>query len=445
MARLADVSPGDLITSQRQNDINDYINDGTEYINTQYLQIGASTVINSTSQLENVDKATITQTSTTGNTLNITRDVTAASTDSPVVNIVQDNTGDDQRVVFIKQDGIGAADTGQALCVHKTSDDFGRTATFEEISQGSSTNVVSLCQGSSRQTMNVYRNLDSTHTGVGVAIINQDHASDDQVALTVSQDAPATSLHVGLTNNGDGGTALVATDTSQGVNTNYVWSAQSGDATRRTLRAARDLDSTHTASPVCAIVNTNTGDDQVALDFKQYSAAMCVRIASYHTDGGGLIARDDSQGTNTNYAWLAHGLDTSRRTGRFIRDIGSTHTGGAVVGIEQKNVSDDQQALYVAQAGSGPGLLVESTNALGYSVSITKNVDAATSGPCYIRQDHITGAVPVLGLDQDDVSEGFINFKGSARGAITGVTNSTQSCRVELNGSVYRLALYPDA
>jgi len=42
MARLADVSPGDLITSQRQNDINDYIEDGTEYLITASAQLVAT-------------------------------------------------------------------------------------------------------------------------------------------------------------------------------------------------------------------------------------------------------------------------------------------------------------------------------------------------------------------------------------------------------------------
>lgn len=42
MARLSDVSPGDLITSQRQNDINDYIEDGTEYLITASAQLVAT-------------------------------------------------------------------------------------------------------------------------------------------------------------------------------------------------------------------------------------------------------------------------------------------------------------------------------------------------------------------------------------------------------------------
>jgi len=73
------------------------------------------------------------------------------------------------------------------------------------------------------------------------------------------------------------------------------------------------------------------------------------------------------------------------------------------------------------------------------------NLDAASNPPLTLLQDHLTGAQPCLTLGQDDISEGFIDFVGSARGAITGATNSTESARIELNGTVYRLALYADA
>ena len=61
---------------------------------------------------------------------------------------------------------------------------------------------------------------------------------------------------------------------------------------------------------------------------------------------------------------------------------------------------------------------------------------------------HQTGAAagaPVIQLDQDDISEGFIDFLGSDRGVITGATNSVESVRAELNGVVRRIALYADA
>jgi len=70
---------------------------------------------------------------------------------------------------------------------------------------------------------------------------------------------------------------------------------------------------------------------------------------------------------------------------------------------------------------------------------------AAPAGKTHIDQAVDDAAIPVLVLDQADVSEGFINFIGSDRGVITGVTNSTASVRVEIAGVVYRLALYADA
>jgi len=62
-----------------------------------------------------------------------------------------------------------------------------------------------------------------------------------------------------------------------------------------------------------------------------------------------------------------------------------------------------------------------------------------------VVQSDASGAIPVLDLEQADTSEGFINFVGSDRGAIAGATNSAGSVRAEINGTVYRLALYADA
>lgn len=47
MAELQDVNPGDVITSQRQNDITDYIHDGTHEINTQFIRVGSTITIDS--------------------------------------------------------------------------------------------------------------------------------------------------------------------------------------------------------------------------------------------------------------------------------------------------------------------------------------------------------------------------------------------------------------
>jgi len=75
------------------------------------------------------------------------------------------------------------------------------------------------------------------------------------------------------------------------------------------------------------------------------------------------------------------------------------------------------------------------------------NVGIGTTSPVakvHIDQAVSDAAIPVLTLDQADVSDGFINFIGSDRGVITGATNSLKSVRVELSGTVYRLALFVD-
>lgn len=55
------------------------------------------------------NKIAIAATATTGAALRVVRDLAAASTDSPVVDIVQDNAGDDQAALRVQQDGTGAA------------------------------------------------------------------------------------------------------------------------------------------------------------------------------------------------------------------------------------------------------------------------------------------------------------------------------------------------
>lgn len=93
---------------------------------------------------------------------------------------------------------------------------------------------------------------------------------------------------------------------------------------------------------------------------------------------------------------------------------------------------------------------VGGTNWQYYSVGgaskLIQNASGATNPPLILVQDHTSGAQPCLTLDQDDESEGFIDFLGSDRGAIaTSTTDSTGSIRVEINGTVRRIPFYADA
>jgi len=86
-----------------------------------------------------------------------------------------------------------------------------------------------------------------------------------------------------------------------------------------------------------------------------------------------------------------------------------------------------------------------------YGLYIKEATKAATNWAIYSEGRHhfdqptADAAIPVLTLDQADISEGLINFVASDRGVIAGATASDVSVRVELDGVVYRLALYADA
>ena len=94
------------------------------------------------------------------------------------------------------------------------------------------------------------------------------------------------------------------------------------------------------------------------------------------------------------------------------------------------------QAVYGWVSGSSP---------TSYAAYLEKNIAAQTTPTVFMLQDSLTGACPVLSLQQDDISEGFIDFLGSDRGVILGATDSVESVRIELGGVVRRIAIYADA
>lgn len=111
--------------------------------------------------------------------------------------------------------------------------------------------------------------------------------------------------------------------------------------------------------------------------------------------------------------------------------VRSYHWSGGFVGLDSSGnivVIMDSATKTIQASGSGAAVVASGSGAQG--------TFAQTSG---------TAAVEALSLTQSDTSEGFIDFVGSERAAIAGGTASAKSVRVELNGTVYRLALYADA
>ncbi len=100
---------GDSVEVTGAVDLDSTLNvDGAATLQTTLHVIGA-TDLDSTL---NVDGATtLNPTNTTGAGLAVTRNLTAASTDSPVVSIIQDHASDDQDALVVESDGTGSVAT----------------------------------------------------------------------------------------------------------------------------------------------------------------------------------------------------------------------------------------------------------------------------------------------------------------------------------------------
>src|SRR3990167_8552902 len=106
--QLLDVAPTDLITSARQNLINDMIDDGSLPINTSLLEIGGTTTIDANRSFSGNTLALI-QTLTSGAALSISRNLASGSTNSPLLSVSNLNTSDDQNAVSIASSGSGSS------------------------------------------------------------------------------------------------------------------------------------------------------------------------------------------------------------------------------------------------------------------------------------------------------------------------------------------------
>ena len=121
----------------------------------------------------------------------------------------------------------------------------------------------------------------------------------------------------------------------------------------------------------------------------------------------------------------------------FVTMLSALHTSGYAGEVV---INDDGEYI---------DLRVESTNRADMFL-VDSSADriamngAVGNGILTIQQDDAS-AMACLVLDQDDESEGFIDYVGSDRGVIAATTNSVASVRVELSGTVYRQALYADA
>lgn len=180
----------------------------------------------------------------------------------------------------------------------------------------------------------------------------------------------------------------------------------------------------------------STTDDEAAVYVRHDGTGDLIQLY----DGAVQVVDVD----NTGHVTLNSLTGTTGNTLYVYRNLASGSTNAAVVYFFNDNAGDDQRVLRITQDAVAIALDVN-TNSTEEAAFFNRDVDASLRPVVTIVQDHTSGAQPCLLLQQDDISEGFIEFGGSDRGVITESTNSLASVRVELGGVVYRLALYLDA
>jgi len=326
----------------------------------------------------------VNQTGTTGVGATFRRDLASGSTDDYVVEIINDNAGDDQVVLKVQQDG-----TQYGIYAAKTlaTDITYGVMNADNSSGGGNTSYSILSRyNSTLGTNHFYRHLASAATAGPVMFIHQDNAGDDQDALFVQQDGTdgegITSRHYG-----SAGAAISAQAWDNEAYDNYANLVNM--SSKATGVFSRNLDSLVTSISVVSILQTNALDDQPALNIQQNGAG----------DSGVKITHNNAAG---------YGLD--------ITSIGANQ--------------------YAA-------LRSICTTTSGMAAAIEKNVASSTYPTLRVAQYHATGGQPVVELRQVDISEGFIDFVGTDTGAVaTSTTNSNASVTVEVNGTKYKIPLF---
>jgi len=150
-------------------------------------------------------------TANNGGALSVYRSLTSGSTNSALVKFTQDESGDDQNVLNIQQDGTGSnlyldsngngrsididseATNQRVINIYKTTANTGDAVWMGE--DGDLTyNALLAPRTNPSGTNQFFRNLDSTATSGPVVFIEQDESGDDQPALKIQQDGTGDNL-----------------------------------------------------------------------------------------------------------------------------------------------------------------------------------------------------------------------------------------------------------
>ena len=279
-------------------------------------------------------RVTVTQVSTTGNTINATRNLASGSTDSPVVSIIQDNASDDQAALHLRQDS-GTA-TVPALYVEAGRVGFGIAAPVDFLHLNSSVNedgirISQLGNGTADFKIALTNNNDASSRGVV-----RFQSSIDGGGLTtrmafsavgyvgIGTTSPESQLHIA-----DSGTTYGGAIQQENTETSsYEWftGVGGGDNAYVQGRGWFLRDKTAGATRISVLTTGNVG-------FGEINPDSLVHISQTQVTGSGL---------------------------KVIRNLAAASTDSPLVSFIQDHASDDQVALYLKQDAAAPTLVIES-------------------------------------------------------------------------------------
>lgn len=351
-----------------------------------------------------VSKLSLTQTETTGATLALSRDLASASTDSPVLTIVQDNAGDDQAGLTIQQDGtgdgftvtgnstgtvgniiaaalLGASEYGLRIysnfeqtnspLLYVQTDVATSTADLANFVNDGTGNGIYINQttalAATKYALHVYSNVAQTNTPL--LRVHSDNATSSVLVAQIVNDGLIDGLEISQTNTAATGEALSITRDSGNELAELLRDRTNANGT---FYFYRNLASTATAGPVFKIVQDITTDDQNVLEIQQDGAAgNGVNISMTNTagTGNGFTATRDS---GTELADILRDRADAGGTFRFYRNLAAANTAGPVFNIINDNATDDQDALTVQQDAPADGIFIDynDTSATAYALNI---------------------------------------------------------------------------
>jgi hypothetical protein len=336
--------------------------------NTALSTWGGSEYITNTGVLSDLN---VTQTSTSGYGLYVTRNLAAASTDSPLGYFYNENSGDDQPCVKFDNKGTShgflltndnwAVGTSPAMTIRRTTDEYERIHF-----------LIQNLTGYGATSAWFYRNLTAADTSGPVVLIEQDNSGDDQNVLNIKNDGTGYGCYIDQ----NGANYGLVVNSADGP---YIAVHISGMSGQAILLGNPNLNPGLGTGNNIFYSTVNDAYDVVQIT-KGAGTGIPLRIGNDGTGTGLFIDQNgdsiainiDSESTTTNAITIAakYGLQVTQdisggRGGYFYRNINEAGSNGLLV-VTNDHTADTYPSIAITHDGdtgsSSGSLYISTTN-----------------------------------------------------------------------------------